>query len=728
MLDVFSPLGVCRRRGYTLVVTVLLLLIAFWLRVYLLQDTILDPDEYRRIGGVVQEAWREVFASNRWAYVLVKVSTEILGETIFTLRWPSVVLGMLSLALTWRIARRLLGSTVAAVSMLLMMFSPLHIQNSRRMASYSAFVFLGLLSLYFFDGALRTRRWYHFLGFGIATILGFYTFPFAAFWLAAQGVVVLMLVWQKLKRNGAPVGRRRVALGLALVGVAGVVVLAGLGRVLRNPLDQVLLVFNTALPTSPRPFSDTYDIFRQMGQGEWGFSAPYNWVTIVMAIWVVLGLVIPSRDPWPKMLLGTWLFIPVALAMAAYWLTPAFGVYFRPRFLAFLMPPYYILAASGIIALSDWIGAVRTSRNTSLRVRAALALGTVALSMLPVAWYFSAYTNGNWQAVSSYLRDQLRPNDIVLCALNAYWDEDEPKASTCPYNLQYNLQGHTVYSVEYIDEIATYKEVGEHPIQARRPYRVWVVLWNIQETSSPIQKAAVRTFTDLGRSGILLAEGGTVVSNLIDLLRTLEDLTPEEGLRLRYRLRRAELLIATGQASAAHETLTSAEELAISKADYDEIGRVQGLLGYPPLVSSPEVNLGATFDHQIQLVGFSPEQLTLAPGHPMRLTLFWKALQQSRENYTVFLHLRDAAGGTVWQSDFQPFDGVHPTSSWAPGDIIEETRWFSLPDEFPPGNYYIYLGLYKAETLERLPLQDDRSGESAVVIGPVSVLSQSTAD
>ena len=42
------------------------------------------------------------------------------------------------------------------------------------------------------------------------------------------------------------------------------------------------------------------------------------------------------------------------------------------------------------------------------------------------------------------------------------------------------------------------------------------------------------------------------------------------------------------------------------------------------------------------------------------------------QDYTVFIHLTDAAGDFVGQSDAQPRNGAYPTGLWLPGEVIHE--------------------------------------------------------
>ncbi|MCC7361928.1 MAG: hypothetical protein IT317_20760 [Anaerolineales bacterium] len=115
----------------------------------------------------------------------------------------------------------------------------------------------------------------------------------------------------------------------------------------------------------------------------------------------------------------------------------------------------------------------------------------------------------------------------------------------------------------------------------------------------------------------------------------------------------------------------------------------------PPSVTTPT---DAVFGGQVALTGY-----TLTPGADGAATTLafrWQALAALAEDYTVFVHVSDAAGRPVTQQDAQPHGGAYPTSLWQPGEYVLDEYQFNLP----PGDYVIELGLYLPETGERLAL------------------------
>jgi hypothetical protein len=137
---------------------------------------------------------------------------------------------------------------------------------------------------------------------------------------------------------------------------------------------------------------------------------------------------------------------------------------------------------------------------------------------------------------------------------------------------------------------------------------------------------------------------------------------------------------------------------------------------------NPSVRLSVDFDHQLSLEGYD-----LSPGNPgqekreLGLVLYWKALSPLPYDYTAFVHLRDDAGHNVAQADHQPLAPVYPPTLWPVGQTIRERSILTLLEEVPAGTYSLWVGLYRLDTLERLPIVDDRSGENAVLLGQVVV-------
>ena len=140
-----------------------------------------------------------------------------------------------------------------------------------------------------------------------------------------------------------------------------------------------------------------------------------------------------------------------------------------------------------------------------------------------------------------------------------------------------------------------------------------------------------------------------------------------------------------------------------------------------PIRLEPEHTAPAVFGDLIALNGYTVEPEPARAGESLRLTLYWQALYPVPHDYTVFVHLRSAGGETLAQADHRPLGTLFPTSLWPAGETIRETSALPLPADLPAGRYELWTGLYRLETLERLPVQNDSSGENAVKLGTLEL-------
>ncbi|MFC2015322.1 DUF2723 domain-containing protein [Chloroflexota bacterium] len=131
----------------------------------------------------------------------------------------------------------------------------------------------------------------------------------------------------------------------------------------------------------------------------------------------------------------------------------------------------------------------------------------------------------------------------------------------------------------------------------------------------------------------------------------------------------------------------------------------------PSTVSHPA---NANLADQIELVGYD----VVHQDGELVVTLHWRGIQPPAANYTVFVHLLDADGSTISQHDGQPQGGAYPTSVWDADEMVVDEHTVPLPPGLVPGAYRLRVGLYSAETGERLPV--DGAGDS-VELGPVEV-------
>jgi hypothetical protein len=135
----------------------------------------------------------------------------------------------------------------------------------------------------------------------------------------------------------------------------------------------------------------------------------------------------------------------------------------------------------------------------------------------------------------------------------------------------------------------------------------------------------------------------------------------------------------------------------------------------------PERPMQVEFARPVRFLGYTFDAQNVSPGDRLPLVLYWRALATLDTDYTVFVHLRDMNNVTQASADHQPYDGVVPTTRWRAGAVVKDVVWLDLPADLPPGEYRLLVGMYRVDTLERLPVMEDTSGENAVDLGTVQI-------
>jgi len=144
----------------------------------------------------------------------------------------------------------------------------------------------------------------------------------------------------------------------------------------------------------------------------------------------------------------------------------------------------------------------------------------------------------------------------------------------------------------------------------------------------------------------------------------------------------------------------------------------------------------ADFEAQIALIGATANgvhhanplpTITVKQGESIGVWLNWLAQQQVDESYTVFVHLIDGNNQLHAQQDYTPLGGAFPTQLWIPkwiaGQIVNDPYQIKVPDDLPPGEYFIETGLYGMTSQRRVPIvgRDGNLAGDRVILFKVNV-------
>ena len=129
-------------------------------------------------------------------------------------------------------------------------------------------------------------------------------------------------------------------------------------------------------------------------------------------------------------------------------------------------------------------------------------------------------------------------------------------------------------------------------------------------------------------------------------------------------------------------------------------------LGFPAIPARighrQHIDLGGKF----WLEGYDLEHPTpLRPGDPLHVQLYWTVQDAVLESYTVFVQVRQG-DRKIAQIDSIPLCASRPTFRWKRGEIVVDPYDLQISPDAQPGMYTIYVGMYLAETGERLETLD----------------------
>jgi len=156
-------------------------------------------------------------------------------------------------------------------------------------------------------------------------------------------------------------------------------------------------------------------------------------------------------------------------------------------------------------------------------------------------------------------------------------------------------------------------------------------------------------------------------------------------------------------------------EVKVDVEPEGSLWRVRGLAA----AGEPTYPLDLQLGEAVALTGYDRWPRSPRPGQTLRVSLYWQALRPLEAEYHTFVHLLDAGGRTVAQSDRQPGGVYYPATLWQPGERLRDDHVLDIPPGTPDGAYTLLAGMYAlAGDGSLLPL-----GEP-VVIGWLGVKSQ----
>lgn len=189
-----------------ILILLLILLVGGFLRLYNLGTESLWLDEISRIefaehspSYIIQEAIGEENQPPLYFFIL-HFWILLFGSSEIAARFPSVIFGIISVFLIYKIGYKLFSQKIGLISSFLLSVSTFHIFHSQEANPYSLYLFLTLLSFYFFIQILRENRNLNYIGYLLTNILLCFSHLFGFIVIVAQ-IFYFALFWKKNKQQ-----------------------------------------------------------------------------------------------------------------------------------------------------------------------------------------------------------------------------------------------------------------------------------------------------------------------------------------------------------------------------------------------------------------------------------------------------------------------------------------------------------------------------------------------
>lgn len=405
------------KKNKTFFFLLVIVLLGFTLRLYQLdQESIwideiltIDHAQQQNISGVVQRvSLREGAPPGH--YVLLHYWIQLFGNSSFSVRFPSVIFGTVSILIIFLVVRTIATDKIAIISSLFLATSMLQILYSQEARLYAMFTFLSLLSTYFYittfikDGNKKEKK--HLVGYIITTIAAVYTNYMALFLIAGQTVIFLWYNKNYLS-NKKTLKFFLILLGVGLISLPLIPILNKQFSAIGSGASLTFISFGVP------PIIANFGLLM--------FALPLLIISIIMSLFLVLSknkIITKTKERienktinYNFLILMTIFFSviyiylslkPLSIVGIPLFRVPITHSYFLIRHSFFIVPLFYVFIAYYLI--------IKTPKHIYITVITILLM-TNAVSLY---FYYSEPTKQQWQEVVSFIEQNSNTSPLIL--------------------------------------------------------------------------------------------------------------------------------------------------------------------------------------------------------------------------------------------------------------------------------------------------------------------------
>jgi 4-amino-4-deoxy-L-arabinose transferase-like glycosyltransferase len=103
------------------------------------------------------------------------------------------------------------------------------------------------------------------------------------------------------------------------------------------------------------------------------------------------------------------------------------------------------------------------------------------------------------------------------------------------------------------------------------------------------------------------------------------------------------------------------------------------------------------FGRDLQLVGYGLPTEEVRAGATLQLSLYWQALQNMEQDYTLLLELQDDLEKAWWAGTFALPNTAYPTGQWQPNEIVHVRLDWLIDAAMPSGRFQLVVNLLDSD-------------------------------